>query len=60
MRQVEKRSCLLFAVCRKRNAYPLYCERTANVVNVEFDHHCDLCLVKVIINSRHLPHVLTT
>ena len=36
------------------------CETAGNVVNVGFDHHCDLSLVKVFINSRHVPYVLTT
>ena len=36
------------------------CETGGNVVNMDFNHHCNLCLVKVITNSRHVPHVLTT
>lgn len=36
-----------------------------NMVNVDYDHHCHcdlclvLCLVKVIIDSRHMPRMLT-
>ena len=35
-------------------------KQLAMLINVDFDHHCDLCLVKGIINSRHVPHHLTT